>query len=159
MRIWRACGLLAMAPALFGAGTTAWEMNSYQDFIRGRFQGLSLTRDGRLTVAPKIDTFFSSDQPIVWSMAQGRDGTVYAATGHRGRLYEIDKSGKSKLLWTADQPEIFALAVDASGALHITGWKGLPHCAGKGQRVLRARRPLRLGADGRTGWRTVRGYR
>src|SRR5205823_12612323 len=56
--------------------------------------------------------------PTVWSMAQGRAGTVYAATGHRGRLYEIDKSGKSKLLWTADQPEIFALAVDAAGAVY-----------------------------------------
>src|SRR5438477_8229964 len=108
MRILAACGLLVLAPALFGAGVTAWEMNSYQDFIRGRFQGLSLTRDGRLTIAPKIDTLFTSDQPIVWSLAQGSDGTVYAATGHRGRLYQIDKSGQSKLLLTADQPEIFA---------------------------------------------------
>src|SRR5712692_9233122 len=118
MRILDACGLLALAPVLFAAGTTTWEMNNYQDFIRGRFQGLSLTRDGRLTVAPKIETLFSSDQPIVWSLAQDRDGIVYAATGHRGRLYEIDKARKSKLLGTADQPEIFALAVDASGALY-----------------------------------------
>src|SRR5437868_3906799 len=110
--------LLALAPALFGAGATAWEMTSYQDFIRGRFSGLSLTRDGRLTVAPKTDTLFTSDQPIIWSLAQGPDGSVYAATGHRGRVYQIDKSGKSTLLWTADQPEIFALAVDSKGALY-----------------------------------------
>ena len=109
---------MAMASSLFGAGTTAWEMTSYQDFIRGRFQGLSLTRDGRLTLAPKIDTLFTSDQPIVWNLAQGRDGMVYAATGHRGKLYQIDKAGQSKLIWTADQPEIFALTVDAAGALY-----------------------------------------
>jgi hypothetical protein len=120
MRILQACvcGLLAMAPGAWGAGATAWEMNSYQDFIRGRFQGLSLTRDGQLKVAPKIDTLFASDQPIVWSMARGRDGAVYAATGHRGRLYEIDKSGKSRLLWTAEQPEIFAITTDAAGVLY-----------------------------------------
>jgi len=111
-------GLLAFAPALFAAGTTAWEMNTYQDFVRGRFQGLSLTRDGRLTVAPKMDTLFTSDQPIVWNLAQAADGTVYAATGHRGRIYQIDKSGQSKLLWTADQPEIFALTIDSTGALY-----------------------------------------
>jgi hypothetical protein len=98
-------------------GTTAWEMTSYQDFIRGRFQGLS-SRETTLTLAPKIDTLFTSDQPIVWNLAQGRDGTVYAATGHRGRLYQIDKAGQSKLIWTADQPEIFALTVDAAGALY-----------------------------------------
>ena len=118
MRILDACGLLALAPVLFAAGTTTWEMNNYQDFIRGRFQGLSLIRDGRLAVAPKIDTLFSSDQPIVWNLAQSREGTVYAATGHRGQLYQIDKSGASRLLWTAEQPEIFALAIDPAGALY-----------------------------------------
>ncbi len=120
MRIREACvgGWLALAPGLFAVGSTAWEMNSYQDFIRGRFEGLSLTRDGRMTVAPKMDTLFSSDQPIVWTMARGGDGSVYAATGHRGRLYAIDPSGKSRLLWTAEQPEIFALAIDSSGALY-----------------------------------------
>jgi hypothetical protein len=114
----RLAALILAASALHGAGTTAWEMNSYDDFIRGRFEGLSLSRDGRLTVAPRAETLFASDQPIVWSLARGRDGVVYAATGHAGRLYEIGASGQSKLLWTADQPEIFALAVDSSGALY-----------------------------------------
>jgi sugar lactone lactonase YvrE len=109
---------MALAPLAWGAGATAWEMNSYQDFIRGRFEGLSLTRDGQLKVAPKIDTLFASDQPIVWSMARGREGAVYAATGHKGHLYEIDKSGKSRLLWTAEQPEIFAITTDAAGVLY-----------------------------------------
>ena len=112
------CGWLALAPAAFGAGASFWEMNSYQDFIRGRFEGLSMTRDGRMMVAPKLDTLFTSDQPIVWTLAQGRDGAVYAATGHRGRLYEIDKAGQSKLLWTSEQPEIFALATDPAGGVY-----------------------------------------
>ena len=35
MRILQACvcGLLALAPGAWAAGATAWEMNSYQDFI------------------------------------------------------------------------------------------------------------------------------
>src|SRR6266852_1328013 len=114
MKLPGAClgGLLALAPALFAAGTTAWEMNTYQDFIRGRFQGVSLSRDGRLSLAPQMDTVFTSDQPIVWAVAQRPDGTLYAATGHRGRVFQIDKSGKSSVLWTADQPEVFALTAD-----------------------------------------------
>ena len=43
---------------------------------------------------------------------------LYAATGHRGRVYRIDPSGKSTLLWTAEQPEIFAIAVDANGVVY-----------------------------------------
>src|SRR3954453_10902280 len=106
-----------VAPSLFPSGTTSWEMTSYGDFVRGRFDGVSLSREGRLSLAPKVETVFTSDQPVIWSVAQAPDGTLYAATGHRGRLYRIDRSGKSSVLWTSDQPEIFAIAVDRSGAV------------------------------------------
>lgn len=110
--------IACLAPALFSSGTTAWEMNSYSDFVRGRFEGISLSREGRLSLAPKVDTIFSSDQPVIWSVAEAPDGALYAATGHHGRIYRIDRSGKSTLLWTAEQPEVFALAVDRSGILY-----------------------------------------
>src|SRR5947209_11253574 len=108
----------AFAPLLFGSGTATWEMNSYSDFARGRFDGVSLSREGRLSLSPKIDTLFTSDQPVIWSVAQASDGTLYAATGHRGRIYRIDPAGKSGLLWTSEQPEVFAIAVDRSGVLY-----------------------------------------
>jgi hypothetical protein len=100
------------------ATTATWEMNSYQDFLKGRFQGLSLDRDGRLTVAPKLETIFSSGQPTIWSIARAPDGSIYAGTGHRGRVYQISASGASNLVWTADQPEVFAVAVDSAGVVY-----------------------------------------
>jgi hypothetical protein len=115
----RAAGLAAAA-ALFAlaSGTAAWEMTSYSDFIRGRFNGVSLSRDGRLSLAPKVDPVFTSDQPVIWTVAEASDGTLYAGSGHRGRVYRIDPAGKSSLLFTAAQPEIFAIAVDRSGAVY-----------------------------------------
>lgn len=112
--------LLLALPAApgFGAGTATWEMGSYQDFLRGQFTGLSLSRDGRLTLAPKTETLFSSDQPVIWSVAQAPNGVLYAATGHRGRVFKIDKNGKSEVVWTADQPEVFAVALDSKGVLY-----------------------------------------
>lgn len=109
---------VALAPALFPSGTATWEMNSYADFVRGRFEGISLSREGRLTLSPKVETLFTSDQPVIWSVAQAPDGTLYAATGHRGRLYRIDRNGKSSLVWSAEQPEIFAVAVDSRGTVY-----------------------------------------
>lgn len=111
-------GLLAITSAAFASGTTAWELNTYADFIKGQFHGVSLSRDGRLTLAPKVDQLFSSDQPIVWSVAPGMNGSLYVATGHRGRVYRVDASGKSSLLWTAEEPEVFAIATDAHGVLY-----------------------------------------
>jgi len=114
----RLAGLAFVAAALSGSSTTTWEMNSYQDFIRGRFQGVSLSRYGRLMLAPKMNAVFSSDQPVIWTVAAAPDGSLYAGTGHRGRLFRIDPAGKSTLVWTAEQPEIFAVAVDAKGAVY-----------------------------------------
>lgn len=113
-----AAAAVCLASVLLASSTTAWEMNSYSDFIRGRFHGISLSREGRLSLAPKVDTVFSSDQPVIWSVAQGPDGSIYAATGHRGRVYRIDAAGKSSLLWTASEPEVFAIAVDSHGVVY-----------------------------------------
>ena len=75
-------------------------------------------RDGRLSLAPKLDTFFTSEQPVIWSVASGPDGALYAATGHRGRVFRIEQNGTSKLWWTADRPEVFAIAVDKTGIVY-----------------------------------------
>ncbi len=107
-----------MAASLHAATTATWEMNTYQDFLKGRFQGISLDRDGRLTLAPKLETMFSSGQPTIWSIARAPDGTIYAGTGHRGRVYQITASGANSLVWTSDQPEIFAVAVDSAGIVY-----------------------------------------
>ncbi len=109
---------ILLAPDLFPSGTMTWEMNSYNDFVRGEFRGISLSREGRLSLAPKIETLFSSDQPVIWSAAEAPDGSIYAGTGNRGRLYRIDRNGQSSLVWTSDQPEIFAVAIDKNGVIY-----------------------------------------
>jgi hypothetical protein len=93
-------------------------MTSYADFVRGHFDGISLSRDGRLTLGPKLDTVFTSDQPVIWSVAEASDGNLYAATGNRGRIYKIDRAGKSSLYWTASEPEVFAIAAGRDGAIY-----------------------------------------
>lgn len=117
-RLYRYMLPLAAAGAAFASGTTAWEMSSYADFIKGKFDGISLSRDGRITLGPKVDAVFTSDQPVVWAVAEAPDGSLYAATGNRGRVYKIDRAGKSSLIWTAPEPEVFAIAVAKDGAVY-----------------------------------------
>ena len=110
--------LLALAGAAFASTTTTWEMSTYQDFLRGRFSNVSLNRDGRLSLAPRLETVFASDQPEIWSVAKGPDGSLYLGTGHRGRLYKVDAAGHGTVVWTSEQPEIFAVAVDSRGVVY-----------------------------------------
>jgi hypothetical protein len=111
---------LALLPVgLCCASTSAvWEMTSFTDFVKGKFDGVSLGRDGRLTLAPKLDTLFTSEQPVIWGVASGPDGALYAATGNRGRVFRIEQSGAAKLFWPADRPEVFAIAVDSKGIVY-----------------------------------------
>ena len=106
------------AACLQAATSTTWEMNTYQDFLKGRFNGVSLDHDGKLTLSPKLETVFSSGQPVIWAVAQAPDGSFYAGTGHRGRVYHVTASGASTLVWTADEPEVFAIAVDSAGTVY-----------------------------------------
>jgi sugar lactone lactonase YvrE len=119
MKHWLASLLLSLAAtAAFGAGTVTWEMNNYRDFIRGRFTGISLSREGRLALGPRLDTLLASDQPVIWNLVQAADGTLYAGSGHRGRIFRIDKSGRASTLWIADEPEVFAVAVSPQGVVY-----------------------------------------
>ncbi|MGH9662866.1 MAG: PQQ-binding-like beta-propeller repeat protein, partial [Bryobacteraceae bacterium] len=113
-----ACAALLLAMCASAATTATWEMSNYQDFMHGRLSGVSLTRDGRLMLAPNVDTVFYSGQPEIWSVAAAADGTLYLGTGHRGRVYRIDPSGHGSVYWTSDQPEVFAVALDSKGNLY-----------------------------------------
>src|SRR5580698_11300988 len=95
----RALLLTALAASISFAATTAtWELNGYQDFLRGRMSGLSITRDGRLIAGPRVDTVFSSDQAQIWSVAAAPDGSLYLGTGNRGRLLKLDSAGNGTVV-------------------------------------------------------------
>ena len=108
----------AAALSLSAATTTTWELNSWQDLIHGRFDGVALDRDGRLMPAPEMKPLFTSGQPAIWSLALAPDGSVYAGSGNRGRVYRIAPDGASSVVWAADQPEVFAVAAAADGAVY-----------------------------------------
>lgn len=111
-------GLAALASLAYAGSSAAWESNTYQDFLKGRFTGISLTRDGRLTLAPALETLAATGEAGVWSVVAAADGTLYFATGHRGRVYQLKPGGQPALLWTAPLPEVFALALDGRGRLY-----------------------------------------
>lgn len=115
--IHRAAVFLGFSFVALASSTASWEMNTYADFMKGRFSGVSLTRDGHIVLAPRLSPIFSSDEPSIWAVAEGPEKSLYVGTGHRGRLYRIDRNGASTLVWTAPEPEIFAVAVGPDGSI------------------------------------------
>ncbi len=110
--------VLLCASTVLGSSPAFWEMSTFSDFLKGRLQSVSLSRSGALSVAPKLDPVFSSGEAYIWSIAQAPNGTIYAGTGNRGRLWQINASGQGTVVWTAPQSQIFAVAVDAKGVVY-----------------------------------------
>ncbi|HEX7360469.1 MAG TPA: hypothetical protein VF283_08250, partial [Bryobacteraceae bacterium] len=108
---------LLSAPA-FAATTTTWQTSGLSAFLKGRLSALSLTADGVLEPGPAPLFQAQLGQPVVWSIARAPGGSVYAATGHDGKLFRISPAGKVSTFWTAPEPEIFALAVTPDGTVY-----------------------------------------
>lgn len=119
MNFFRLAGSAIFTAAIsLAASSAAWEMNSYQDFLRGKFTNISLSRDGRLMLGPRIETLLDTGEQAVWATAKASDGSTYVATGHRGKLFRINARGDKSLVWTSSQPEIFALTIDSKGVVY-----------------------------------------
>ncbi|MCX6595148.1 MAG: WD40 repeat domain-containing protein, partial [Acidobacteria bacterium] len=104
--------------SVWAAGTTTWEMTTWQDFLRGRLANVSLSRDGQLRPAAPWKVAFEDGQSSVWSAVQAPDGTLYLGTGHKGRVVRISPDGQATTIFTAPEPEVFALALDSQGVLY-----------------------------------------
>ncbi|MDA1311720.1 MAG: hypothetical protein O2968_00145 [Acidobacteria bacterium] len=108
---------LLTAGALPAATSQVWETTEYEQFAAGRLENLSLRPDGSLVIAGAIETVYSSDQPLIWSVAAAPDGSLYLGTGHQGNIYRIDPNGKSQLFWSAPEIEVFAIVVAPDGSV------------------------------------------
>ena len=112
----------AMCAAFFASTALAgepvvWEMSSRTELLRGEARGVSITDNGLLTLAPKLDQVFDTEQPYVWSSAADAAGNIYLGTGHDGRVFRVTPDGKGALLYKAAELDVTALAIAKDGAL------------------------------------------
>lgn len=118
MKFYLPCAFCALAIAASAATSTSWEVNGFSDFLKGRLSNLSLSADGLLQLGPAIRSTATLGQPALWSLAAAPDGSLYAGTGHSGKVYKLIPGGQPSVVWSAQQSEIFALCVDAKAILY-----------------------------------------
>ena len=104
--------------ASWGSETQFWQVGDFDDFLRGNLQGVSLSHDGLLSLAPPTDAVFDPEETLALSLAADPSGRLYVGTGHEGKIFRVDSSGQGKLLFQASEPEILALAWGPDGALY-----------------------------------------
>ena len=94
-----------------------WEMSSRPELLKGEARGVSITDNGLLTLAPKLDQVFDTEQPYIWSATADAAGNIYLGTGHDGRLFRVTPDGKGALLYKAAELDVTALAIAKDGSV------------------------------------------
>jgi hypothetical protein len=117
-------GLLAAimflaAASLIAVETTVWQVGTFEDFLKGQLDGVSVTENGELGLAPESNVVFSPEEALVLSLAADREHRIFVGTGHQGKVFRVNPDGKASLLFTAQEPDIFALAVGPGGDLYV----------------------------------------
>lgn len=114
------CFLFLSAECVEAVTPQIWKQNSQDAFEKGDVKGLSLTREGTLSLGPQWDLVADTGEQFVWSLASDRKGTLYIGTGIEGRIYALKKGQQQPELIFDDEEEtkIFALTVGGDGALY-----------------------------------------
>jgi len=99
-----------------------------EDLEAGDASGIALTREGRLFAVPRLEPygapFPAPDPGQVWALTADSAGQVFLGTSPDGRILKIDRSGKTSIHATVDEPMVTALATDRSGNLYAAAAPG-----------------------------------
>ncbi len=96
-----------------------WEVKSLNDFLEGQFKGVSVSHEGRLALAPKEEEIAGPPEEFYLSLLRASDGSLYLGTGHGGKLYHINKEGKTELYFQVPEMDITCLTQDGEGNIYL----------------------------------------
>jgi len=115
------CVLLLFVAVMptWGVETTFWQVGSFDEFLQGTLTGVSLSKEGNLSLAPDSQAIFSPEEAVALSLARDGRGNLYVGTGHQGKVFRVTPDQKSSPVMTSPEPDIFALAVGPDGNLYV----------------------------------------
>lgn len=100
------------------SGPVFWRVNTRAEVEKGDADGVSIADSGTISLAPALTEVFDTKQAYVWSAVADKSGNVYLGTGHEGRVFKVDASGKGALLYKTSELDVMALAIDAAGNVY-----------------------------------------
>lgn len=111
-----AVGSLATRPAM-AAPVRIFQIQTAGEFARGTLDRARLDPVGAVELGARLERVATFDEPYALSVAGHPRGWV-VGTGNEGKVLLVDPQGKVELLFTAPEPEVFAVAVDERGTVY-----------------------------------------
>jgi hypothetical protein len=110
--------VIFMALLLVAVQPQRWELRNISDYLKGKFEGISVTYDGVLSLSPKEETMEAPAEEFFLSLLVTEGGIVYLGTGHDGKIYRRNNAGQFDLYFRVPEQDIFCLAQDSKGNLY-----------------------------------------
>lgn len=112
------------------------------DWMEGTLEGLRVSASGELSLGPFVDLEANIEESIVWSVAAGSAGSVWAGTGSGGRLVRVTANGEVLVEASFEELQVTAIAGSGDAVYAATAPDGGVYAvrAGKGAELV-ARTP------------------
>jgi WD40 repeat protein len=109
-----ACAIVARAEH-----TRRWRISTYEEFLKGKANGVAVRSDGRLELAPKFALIADADASYLWSLRTDPKGVLYAAAGSPAKVFRFDTAGKPTTVFDSGDLSAQAVAFDPQGNLYV----------------------------------------
>jgi len=93
----------------FAVAPQFWRVRTAEDLLAGEIEGFAVTSRGHLKAAPSVRKVATFTDPFVLSQTTASNGDQFFGTGNDGKVYRL-RGSDLKLVYTAPEPEIYAIA-------------------------------------------------
>ncbi|HJX00336.1 MAG TPA: hypothetical protein VJ453_09245 [Terriglobales bacterium] len=114
----KALGLLLFTSSLWAEGTQLWQQSKFEEFEKGTSNGVAISSDGRLQLAPSLKSIYTSPSTYIWQVISDPQGNAYIGAGSPARVYRVTPDGKSTTIFEAKELQVQALAIDSEGSIY-----------------------------------------
>ncbi len=95
-----------------------WTTSQQSEFLQGELNGVSVTSDGKLILAPAIEQVLDSEEAFIYSAVMDKAGNLYLGSGNNGKIFRVDSSGRGAEWARLEYPGVYALAVDSTDRIY-----------------------------------------
>lgn len=116
--------LLILGLAAFSAnfahsqGTRLWSQSKFEEFERGKPNGVAITSDGNLVAGPSSTLVATTPSTYAWSVAADSAGNAYLATGSPATVLRISPDGKQTKMFSSRDMNVQVVRVGPDGSVY-----------------------------------------
>jgi sugar lactone lactonase YvrE len=111
-------GALAFPGGGWGVRTAEWDVTGREAMTKGTPTQVTIGPLGFLELAPRFEPLGEIAEYYAWVLLANDRGDLFVGTGDQGKIFKVDRSGKTVLLFDSLELDVLSLALDEEGNLY-----------------------------------------